>query len=291
MKNRINFALAFKNNVTNIAQNYMSRHPRNSSQTGIYHVMLKGINCQQIFEKKEDYRKFICILRDMATPKGETKHSSLKPCSIYAYCLMPDCVHLLIKEEADCISKVVGKVASLYAVYYNCKYNHSGQLFQDRFKSEPVNDDAHFLTLLSYIHQLPVTGKQCRHVEDYDWSSWREYINAPNRMSDFCAVSKVFDRISRQDLIEQVTTPLPKALLVHRFDRYRGYVPDASVIEFLTSTYHIESPKDILQYPKKQRYKVLKDAKDFGASIRQLSRLTALSEYTIAHAGAKKIYD
>ena len=171
MKNRINFALAFKNNVTNIAQNYMSRHPRNSSQTGIYHVMLKGINCQQIFEKKEDYRKFICILRDMATPKGETKHSSLKPCSIYAYCLMPDCVHLLIKEEADCISKVVGKVASLYAVYYNCKYNHSGQLFQDRFKSEPVNDDAHFLTLLSYIHQLPVTGKQCRHVEDYDWSS------------------------------------------------------------------------------------------------------------------------
>ena len=267
----------------------MSRHSRHPSQTSIYHVMLRGIKRQHIFERKDDYRKFIRILHNIASPQEAPNRPSASHCSIGAYCLMPDCVHLLIKEEGDSISKVVRKVASLYGIYYNDKYNHSGQLFQHRFKSEPVNDEAHLLTLLSYIHQLPVAAKLCHHVEDYDWSSWREYIKAANRVSDFCAVNKVYERIPRQHLIDQVNTPLPKALLVHSFDRYRGFVPDASVIDFLTTTYHIKSPKDIKLYPKQQRYKMLKEAKDFGASIRQLSRLTTVSEYTITRAGSKKI--
>ena len=265
----------------------MPRHPRNLSQTGIYHVMLRGINHQDIFRKKDDFRKFLLILHNMVSPKEEPKHSSRKHCSILAYCLMPDCAHLLIKEGADSISEVIRKMALRYAIYYNSNYNHTGRLFQDRFKSESVNDETHFLTLLSYIHQLPVAANLCHHVEDYDWSSWREYLHAPNRVSNFCAVNKVCDRISRQHLINQVNTPLPKAMLVHSFDRYRGFVPDASVIEFLKVTFHVESPRDIKLYPQKRRYQVLKEAKDFGASIRQLSRLTNLSEYFITRAGSK----
>ena len=265
----------------------MPRRPRYSSQTGIYHVMQRGINRQPIFKEKDDYRKFIRILHDMASPGGKTLRSSLKHCSIGAYCLMPDRIHLLIKEEGKSISEVIGKMGMHYALYYNSKYNHSGELFQDRFKSEPVNDEPHFLTLLSYIHQLPVAARLCHHIEDYDWSSWREYLHAPNRVSDICAVNKVCDRIPRQHLIAKVSTPLPKALLVHSFDRYRGVVPDASVIEFLKTTFHVESPKDIKLYPKQQRYQVLKEAKDFGAGIRQLARLTTVSEYSIIRAASK----
>ena len=266
----------------------MSRHSRHTSQTGIYHVMLRGTNHQPIFEKKEDYQRFVRLLRNIASPQEGPNRPSASHCSIGAYCLMPDSVHLLIKEEAHNISEVIRKLALRYAIYYNDKYHHSGELFQDRFKSEPVNDETQFLTLLSYIHQLPVAARLCHHVEDYDWSSWREYINAANRVSDFCAVSKVCDRIPRQHLIKQVNTPLPKALLVHSFDRYRGLVPDASVIEFFRTTFHVKSPKDIKQYPSQQRYKMLKEAKAFGASVRQLSRLTAMSEYFITHAGSKK---
>lgn len=265
----------------------MPRRPRYYSQTGIYHVMLRGINRQLIFKEKDDYRKFIRILHDIASPKEKALRPSLTHCSIGAYCLMPDSVHLLIKEEDKSISEAIGKMSMHYALYYNSKYNHSGELYQDRFKSEPVIDEAHFLTLLSYIHQLPVAAKLCHHIEDYDWSSWREYLHAPNRVSDFCAVNKVCDRISRQHLIAKVNTPLPKAQLVHSFDRYRGVVPDASVIEFLKTTFHVESPKDIKLYPKAERYQVLKEAKEFGASIRQLARLTAVSEYAIIQAGSK----
>ena len=232
---------------------------------------------------------FIHYLYKIAKPKTDSGQPLPAYATFYAYCLMDNHVHLLIREGSEPLSSSIKRIAAAYARYYNTKYEHYGHLFQDRFKSEPVNDEAHLLTLLSYIHQLPVAAKLCQRVEDYDWSSWREYIKAANRVSDFCAVNKVCERIPRQHLIDQVNTPLPKALLVHSFDRYRGFVPDASVIEFLTTTYHIKSPKDIKLYPKQQRYKMLKEAKDFGASIRQLSRLTTVSEHTITRAGSKKI--
>ena len=159
----------------------MSRKPRVLSLTGIYHVMLRGVNRQQIFEQEEDYRKFIFILRDMVSPRDEFKRPLPPRCAIYAYCLMSNHVHLLIKEEGDRIGEVIKKVATRYAMYYNNKYEHYGHLFQDRFKSEPVNDEAYFLTLLRYIHQNPVAGKLCKRVEDYTWSSWREYSNTAYR--------------------------------------------------------------------------------------------------------------
>ena len=107
--------------------------------------MLRGVNRQQIFEQEEDYRKFIFILRDMVSPRDEFKRPLPPRCAIYAYCLMSNHVHLLIKEEGDRIGEVIKKVATRYAMYYNNKYEHYGHLFQDRFKSEPVNDEAYSL--------------------------------------------------------------------------------------------------------------------------------------------------
>lgn len=263
----------------------MSRRPRLQSQNGIYHVMLRGVNRQQIFENEDDYRKFILILHDMVSPKDELKHPLPPLCAIYSYCLMPNHVHLLLQEKEVKLSRTVKQIASRYAMYYNNKYDHFGHLFQDRFKSEPVNDYAYFLTLIRYIHQNPVAGQICKNVDDYDWSSWREFTNAPNRKSAICSVPIILNRITLDDLKEQVRAPLPKAQQFLDFDRYRGFATDEAVIDFLKSTYHLKHPKDIQQYTKAQRNEILKATKDFGASIRQLSRLTSISEYIISHAG------
>ena len=264
----------------------MSRQPRLQSQNGIYHVMLRGVNRQQIFENEDDYRKFIFILHDMISPKDELRRPLPPRCIIYSYCLMPNHVHLLIQEKEEKISVIVKQIASRYAIYYNGKYEHFGHLFQDRFKSEPVSSYSYFLSLLRYIHQKPVAGKLCDTVEDYDWSSWREFTNAPNRMSAVCSVPVVLHRIPLDELKEQVHTPLPKAQQVLEFDRYRGFAPDEAVIDFLKSTYNIKRPKDLNLYTKERRNEILTAAKEFGASIRQLSRLTSISEYIISHAGA-----
>lgn len=265
----------------------MTRQPRLSSQSGIYHVMLRGVNRQQIFEDDDDYRKFIMILHDMTSPKDELKRPLPPRCAFYTYCLMPNHVHLLIQEKEEKLSKTVKQIASRYAMYYNNKYEHFGHLFQDRFKSEPVESYSYFLTLVRYIHQNPVAGRLCQNVEDYDWSSWAEYTNAPNRVSAICSVTTVLNRIPLDELREQVHTPLPKAQQVLDFDRYRGIAPTEAVIDFLKSAYQVKDPKDLKTYPKVQRDEILQAALDFGAGINQLSSLTSISTYIISRAGVR----
>ena len=75
---------------------------------------------------------------------------------LYAYCLMSNHIHLLIREREDTIGMAIKRIASSYVYYYNHKYSRDGHLFRERFKSEPVNDMAYFVILLRYIHQNPV---------------------------------------------------------------------------------------------------------------------------------------
>ena len=140
----------------------MARPLREISSTGIYHVMLRGINRQVIFEHPVDYRKFIDLLCLMVSPSDELGRSLPSLCRIYAYCLMPNHIHMIIQKKSENLSTVIHRIATAYALYYNMKYERCGHLFQDRFKSEPVNDEAYFVTLLRYVHQNPVAGGLCR---------------------------------------------------------------------------------------------------------------------------------
>ena len=136
----------------------MARTLRTKSETGIYHVMMRGVNHQIIFEQPSDYSRFQELLGQFANPKDELNCPQPPRCSFYAYCLMPNHVHLLIKEESEDLSSVVKRISAAYALYFNKKHERCGHLFQDRFKSEPVNDAAYFFTLLRYIHQNPMAA-------------------------------------------------------------------------------------------------------------------------------------
>ena len=145
--------------------NIMARKSREKSATGIYHVMMRGTNKQNIFEETDDYMRFLSILRNMVNPVDDTGKLLLPRCRFYAYCLMTNHVHLLIRESSEELASVIHRIATAYAHYYNNKYFRSGHLFQDRFKSEPVNDEGYFFTLLRYIHQNPMTSQcACPHV-------------------------------------------------------------------------------------------------------------------------------
>ena len=197
----------------------------------------------------------------MTSPKDELQRPLPPRCALYSYCLMPNHVHLLIQETEEKLPRIVKQIASRYAMYYNSKYDHFGHLFQDRFKSEPVESYSYFLTLIRYIHQNPVAGRLCQRVEDYDWSSWAEYTNAPNRVSAICAVTTVLNRIPLDELREQVHTPLPKAQHV------RGEKRKLLAV--------------LIESDGKQA------ALDFGAGINQLSCLTSISTYIISRAGVR----
>ena len=118
----------------------MTRPLRTNSTTGIYHVMLRGINRQIIFEHEGDYVRFKRLMMQMTSTTDEQGNPMPPLCTLYAYCLMPNHVHLLIQEKNETISNVIKRIAAAYALYYNKKYEHYGHLFQDRFKSEHARE-------------------------------------------------------------------------------------------------------------------------------------------------------
>lgn len=145
----------------------MARHARVISNTGIYHIMVRGINKEQVFKK--DYYK-TKVLEIIEKIKKEIVFS------IIAYCIMDNHLHLLIKIEEDDLAKVMKRLNVTYAMYYNRLEKRYGYVFQDRFRSEAVEDEKYLLGALRYIHNNPIKAKMADNIIDYQWSSAKGYV-------------------------------------------------------------------------------------------------------------------
>ena len=257
----------------------MPRQSRKNSGTGIYHVMLRGINRQDIFEDSDDYFKFIKLLNQSAHPKDEKGLSLAPTCQLYAYCLMPNHVHLLIRESQESIGSVIKRIAVSYASYFNRKYQRVGHLFQDRFRSEPVDDMKYFITLIRYIHQNPVAAGIVSNVEDYVWSSWVEYTEARPCLFPVCTTSHVFVRMPKADLIELVKTPLAKtaAFLDVDTSHTRTDMSDEEIKEYLKERHGVSAATEIATWSRGMQSDIIRDLRRQGAGLRQLVRLTGIS--------------
>ena len=164
----------------------MPRQARKKSSAGIYHIMLRGVNQQQIFEDSEDCDKFLQVLKDC---------KAISEFKLFAYCLMGNHIHILLQETKEPLELLMKRIATRFVYWYNIKYRRAGHLFQDRFKSEPIENDAYFLTVLRYIHQNPIKAGICTAVEAYKNSSYNEYFKSSDLIdSDF-----VFNIISKED--------------------------------------------------------------------------------------------
>ena len=146
----------------------MPRTYRPPSATQIYHVMLRGINHQQIFEDQYDYIQFTKILYELIP---------ISQYELHAYCLMTNHVHLLIRINGESLAQFMKRLEVRFVIWYNKKYSRSGHLFENRYKSEPVEDEGYYLTVTRYILQNPVKAGLCKHILDYPWSSVSLYFS------------------------------------------------------------------------------------------------------------------
>lgn len=256
----------------------MPRIARERSTIQVYHVILRGVNKQQIFECADDYQYFIRILQRQCGLVCEPEVAERR-CYIYAYCLMSNHVHLLIKEMAEPIGDVVKRISSAYVFYYNHRYGRIGHLFQERFKSQPVEDWAYFTTLLRYIHQNPIKAHLVDKLSDYTWSSWPEYIR--RCAVPFCSTDAVLRKITINDLSELVISTLTdeEELELLDIDTQRRSViatdQDAwRVIEELCGATNVE---EFQQMPRPEQKQALFAAHEEGIGPRVLSRLTGVS--------------
>ena len=128
----------------------MPRKSRIDAFGALHHIMVRGISRQDIFSDHKDYSSFMERLGDLLI---ETKTSC------YAWALIPNHFHLLLRTGNVPISVIMKRLLTGYAVNYNRLHNRCGHLFQNRFKSVLCQEDSYLLELVRYIHLNPLRAK------------------------------------------------------------------------------------------------------------------------------------
>ena len=255
----------------------MPRVGREKSESGVYHVMMRGINRQDIFFDVEDKEKFIEIL---------LRYKPVCEYKIYGYCLMSNHIHLLIKEEKETVSQVIKRIGVSYVHWYNMKYERCGHLFQGRFKSENVEDDRYLLVVLRYIHQNPVKAGIIEEAAKYRWSSYAEYVSQKPFVTD---IDLVLDLLHPNR--KEAVAMFKEFMIKENEDKCLGYesykekrMSDKDVRQLIQKLIKSDDIQVIQQMSRNERNKALRYLKEMDISIRQLARVTGLGRRIIGKA-------
>jgi Transposase and inactivated derivatives len=145
----------------------MPRKARVKYAEAVYHVMSRSISERDMFQCDKDKDYYLHLLK---------RYSDQNHCSIYAYCLMDNHVHLFINPKGFDISKFMLCLNSAYVSYFNNRYGRHGTLFQGRFASRIVTDTTYSLMLMAYIHNNATDlSSHIGSVETYKYSSYGIY--------------------------------------------------------------------------------------------------------------------
>ncbi len=243
----------------------MPRAARKKSESGIYHVMLRGSDRKLIFMEDSDCEQFINILR---------KVKEVSEYELYALCLMGNHVHMLLKENEEPLEILFKRVGVSYAAYFNRKYDLHGHLFQDRFRSEPVTTDEYFMDVLRYICQNPVKAGLTEDILEYRWlecSGVRETRGLTDPVGQYTLWTG-------DELLEFIRKP-GKTAHIDYLDFKR--LTDNEAMDRLKQAVKCHDVQEIAGWEEQQRRVAVKAARGKGISIRQLSRLTGISKTVI----------
>lgn len=145
----------------------MPRRARKLVPGQYYHLYNRGNNHQSIFFERKSYLYFLKQFRYYLTEQAV--HA-------IAYCLMPNHYHFLIYLRDDSLSAAMQKLSLSYTNAINRRYGRCGSLFQGRFNTVIVDSDEYLLNLTRYIHLNPVKARLVLRPEDWEFSSYREYV-------------------------------------------------------------------------------------------------------------------
>ncbi len=145
----------------------MPRGPRLLENNNYYHILTRGNDRKRIFRYNQDYLYFLKLVN---------QYLSRYPICIYHYCVMSNHLHFLIKTlEAKHLPKFFQVLFQSYAAYFRKRYNHTGYLFQNRYKSYPINEEGYLLECARYIERNPLRAKITDSPAKYKWTSFLYY--------------------------------------------------------------------------------------------------------------------
>ena len=146
----------------------MARQLRVEYPGAHYHVKSRGNQKQPIFLSDDDRRLFLACLADAHEKFGAV---------IHAYCLMTNHYHLMVETPRAGLSRIMHLINTRYSIYLNAKHGRCGHPFQGRFKAIVVEAEPYAQVLSRYIHLNPVRAGIVSLPQEYEWSSFREYLD------------------------------------------------------------------------------------------------------------------
>ena len=236
------------------------------------HIVKRGINHQDIFIDKSDYEFFLKLLSEL---KGEMGFD------IIAYCLMSNHFHLLVHDGNAQFSKIVQRLMTRYVMHFNWKYNRTGSLCEGRYTGRVIENEAYLLTAVRYIHNNPVSAGLSL-AEDYQWSSYSEYIGEVTEKTRLCNTDVILNLFSSKDTFIDFHRAVINAddyKQIKDIQQMEGLSEIAdreirSIIKVMTGS---DEPFILQRLKKEERDKVIRYLKKLRVPTAQLVRITGLN--------------
>jgi len=180
------------------------------------------------------------------------------------------------------LGQIFRRIGASYVYWYNMKYDRTGHLFQDRYKSEAVETDHYMFAVLRYIHQNPLKAGIIQDISAYEWSSYAEYLGLnDNQYVDKDFVLFLFNEDKSKAIVdfkeynEMVSDE--KFLDIRDKKRYR----DEDAIRLIKKKYSVSSSTELQNFDTEKRDKCIRFLLEKGLSSRQIARVTGISRYII----------
>jgi len=257
----------------------MPREARKKSRSGIYHVLLRGRDGQDIFHDDEDYARFLDTLYSCKEKTGM---------EVYGWCLLNNHVHLLVKEGNESLSGAIKRLSVSYVWFCKSKYGTKGPVFHDRFGSEAAEQDSSLLAMVRFIHQKHVRAGLVSYPGKWKWSSCRPYYGFPgypDGLLDEAPILSMFD--SDTDLARKLFIQFNEQESSDWFmDETRpGRLSDEEAVKAIEQALEGYEISLIRNLPAAERNEILRRIKAIeGVSLRQAARIIGVSHVLIHRA-------
>jgi putative transposase len=246
----------------------MGHKPRQRSKVDIYHVMTRGDNRQLIFEDDIDRKSFLEIL---------DRYLKIRLGTLLAWCLMDNHYHLLVRVPFDSLPLMMHDINLMYSKHFNNRHGNTGQLYEGRYRSVPVQDERQLLAEVFYIHRNAVE-KGFKNPDDYAWCSHREYVRRPRRTFTelVLGIAGSVDVFEKSYAIYASEHPYKdECLELHS-------ASDEKAFGILRELLGIDPLVELVRLSKSERNRLLCRALGHGFSVPQLSRLTGMGRTIVA---------
>ena len=199
---------------------------------------------------------------------------------LYAFVLMSNHIHLLIEPSGEALNTAFARIETRYAMWYNRKYQRTGYLFQNRFRSEAVETEQYFMTVLRYILQNPMKAGMESRPGSYRWSSYLAYEKGRGSVTDTQYAMDLFG--GREIMMEYLVRSNDDSVMDENdFDRR---LRDEQVREKMLQITQCASASAFQQLDRPLQKEYAVQMYLSGLSLGQIARFTGMAKTTVFKA-------